>query len=342
MAVVTCPVGCGKLLKRSHINQHKDQCPQRSVICIHCSAQIAFLKIHKHEVVDCPKYPVTCTLCGQGGIPRGEIARHMDSTSGNCPQANISCKFYSVGCHFQDKRKDMPKHYDHTIESHLSLLMGKVVELKLTNDLLQDELNLAKGKLSEMFEQLCINTQTLKQVKERTVHGRLTWKLDLSSMQPLPTMVFSPAFYSACPGYQIRLRLDFRGVVEGDDVYSSVFVVLQKGEFDRHLMFPFSGQIRLTLVPQQSNRTVTDNSHQPISSVIVCKDIPRNTTGNINSRVNSRGRIRFAKQKDILAAPYLKNNALFFDISVISPAESCTTASVASNCNSGVMPRSPQ
>jgi hypothetical protein len=44
----------------------------------------------------------------------------------------------------QEKRKDMQKHYEHNLESHLSLLMGRVVELKLVNDSLQDELNIAK------------------------------------------------------------------------------------------------------------------------------------------------------------------------------------------------------
>ena len=59
----------------------------------------------KHEVVDCSRYPIPCTLCGQTGIPRGEIAQHMDSTAGSCPQANVMCKFRAVGCHFQVSAK---------------------------------------------------------------------------------------------------------------------------------------------------------------------------------------------------------------------------------------------
>ena len=48
-------------------------------------------------------------------------------------------------CDLQDKRKDMQRHYDSNVESHLSLLMGRVVELTLTNDMLRDELCAAKG-----------------------------------------------------------------------------------------------------------------------------------------------------------------------------------------------------
>ena len=44
----------------------------------------------------------------------------------------------------QDKRKDMGKHYDSNMESHLSLLMGRVMELTMTNDMLRDELCTAK------------------------------------------------------------------------------------------------------------------------------------------------------------------------------------------------------
>ncbi|KAK7111855.1 TNF receptor-associated factor 6-like [Littorina saxatilis] len=326
---MTCPLGCEKQLLRGQMTMHKEECPKRSIVCGHCKESIVFNKMHKHEVVDCSRYPVSCTLCGQTGVPRGEIAHHMDSTTGSCPQANVVCKFLSVGCHFQDKRKDMVKHYDANTESHLSLLMNQVVKMTVTNDMLRDELCTAKGKLTETSMQIAEHTETMKQLKERTVCGRLLWKLDLSNMQPLPNMVFSPPFYSSCPGYQMRLRLDFRGVSDGEDVYSSVFLVLQKGEFDQDLMFPYNGQVMVNLLPQSSNRNV---SNRKVSTVIKCKDIPRNITGNTNARVNSRGCTRFLKQKELLSPVYNKNNVLYFDLSVVNPSEN------DGNQNSGSVP----
>jgi hypothetical protein len=128
----------------------------------------------------------------------------------------------------------------------------------------------------------------------------------------------------------MRLRVDFRGALDGNDVYTSVYVVLQKGEFDSHLMFPYTGQVRITLIPQLSSRGNHhhNNNRQQISSVISCKEVPRNTTGNINSRINSRGRLRFAKHKDIMTMPFLKNNALFFDIVVLGSTDALGSSSV--------------
>ncbi|XP_076439481.1 TNF receptor-associated factor 6-like [Babylonia areolata] len=326
MENVQCPIGCQATLRRGQMTEHKEECPQRTVICSHCKESIVFVKVHKrhyinvhycylqkHEVVDCPKFPVPCTLCGQTGIARAEIARHMDSTTGSCPQANVVCKFRSVGCHFQDKRKDMQKHYDSSTETHLSMLMNRVVELTMTNDLLREELCVTKSKLADTSIQLVDHSQSIKQLKERTISGRLLWKLDMNNMNPLPNMVFSPPFYTSCPGYQLRLRLDFRGVCDGDEVYSSIFVVLQKGEFDADLLFPFNGQVRVSVLPHSSQI-----SSHCVSTIVKCKDIPRNTNGNVNARMNSRGCTRFIKQKELLSSSYSKNKIVFFDISMVA------------------------
>ena len=134
---------------------------------------------------------------------------------------------------------------------------------------------------------------------------------------------------------QMRLRLDFRGVCDGEDIFSSVFVVLQKGEFDQEIPFPFNGQVKVTLIAQNSNRNSTIHH---VSTIINCKDIPRNNTGSINARVNSRGRTRFIKQKELLSPIYNKNNVLFFDVSMVSQ---CEITSGMPNTNILVSPLSP-
>ena len=112
---------------------------------------------------------------------------------------------------------------------------------------------------------------------------------------------------------QIRLRLEFRGVVDADTVYSSLFVVLQKGEFDDEILFPFNAQVKVMLVPQTNGRIPSGLSE--LSTIVVCcKDVPRNLAGNVNSRSNSRGRARFMKQKELLSPPFNKNNVMFFDV----------------------------
>ena len=58
-------------------------------------------------------------------------------------------------------------------------------------------------KLAETSVQMVEHTLAMKQLKDRTISGRLLWKLDMNNLQPLPSMVFSPPFYSSCPGYQV-------------------------------------------------------------------------------------------------------------------------------------------
>ena len=53
------------------------------------------------------------------------------------------------------------------------------------------------------------HTHVMEQLKDRTVNGRLLWKLDLAGMIPMPGMVFSPPFYSCCPGYQVCRQQHF-------------------------------------------------------------------------------------------------------------------------------------
>lgn len=43
----------------------------------------------------------------------------------------------------------------------------------------------------------------LERLKERTISGRTHWRLNLQNMEPVPGMVFSPPFYTSCPGYMV-------------------------------------------------------------------------------------------------------------------------------------------
>lgn len=130
----------------------------------------------------------------------------------------------------------------------------------------------------------------------------------------------------------MRLRLDFNGVRDGEDYYSSVFIVLQRGEFDEELLFPFRGQIKVTLLTQSGGHS---EGAKNISAVINCMEVPRNTTGAVNSRINSRGQTRFIKKTDLMAPPYCNNKIIFFEIAMVVPCDSCT------GCTNGNLSRPP-
>lgn len=119
---------------------------------------------------------------------------------------------------------------------------------------------------------------------------------------------------------QMRVRLDFNGVRDGEEFYSSVFIVLQRGEFDSELLFPFNGQVKVSLLSQTGAQVAVPKN---VSAIIQCMEVPRNNTGSINARANSRGRTRFIKKSELFSATYFRNRNLFFEVAMVNPCENC-------------------
>lgn len=126
----------------------------------------------------------------------------------------------------------------------------------------------------------------------------------------------------------MRLRVDFNGMRDGDSYYSSVFVVLQQGEFDAEIPFPFNGQVKVSLLNQSNAR-----NKQHVTTVIQCLDVPRNNSGASNARPNSRGRTRFIKKSELFSQTYCKQRVIYFDVGMVyncdtcaSPVTACTAA----------------
>ncbi|PVD37606.1 hypothetical protein C0Q70_00202 [Pomacea canaliculata] len=312
MEQIDCPINCGAHFPRGQLESHQECCPQRRVTCSHCEQEVIFSQLHKHELLLCEKFPVTCKLCGEANILRKDISKHVDSAYGSCPQSNVPCKFFAAGCHFEVSQFDMSNRI--LLKFHGDIEHGTGIQLG------RSELHISEHAV------------LLERLKERTISGRTHWRLNLQNMEPVPGMVFSPPFYTSCPGYMMRLRLDFNGVRDGEDYYSSVFIVLQRGEFDEELLFPFRGQIKVTLLTQSGGHS---EGAKNISAVINCMEVPRNTTGAVNSRINSRGQTRFIKKTDLMAPPYCNNKIIFFEIAMVVPCDSCT------GCTNGNLSRPP-
>ena len=62
--------------------------------------------------------------------------------------------------------------------------------------------------------------------------------------------VYLPGFYTHSSGYRMCIRVVPRGLEEGKGTHMSLFVYLQKGQFDDHLKWPFRGEIAIQIVNQ--------------------------------------------------------------------------------------------
>ena len=61
---------------------------------------------------------------------------------------------------------------------------------------------------------------------------------------------YSPYFLSHRQGYQLQLRVDCGGVMDGKGSHISVFVYITKGEHDKSLKWPFEGSLTIRLLDQ--------------------------------------------------------------------------------------------
>ena len=60
-----------------------------------------FTHSQKHQLLECDKFPVNCVICGETGILREEITKHVDVVDGNCPLVTVPCNYFKLGCFFQ-------------------------------------------------------------------------------------------------------------------------------------------------------------------------------------------------------------------------------------------------
>ena len=62
---------------------------------------------------------------------------------------------------------------------------------------------------------------------------------------------FSPPFWSHTRGYKMCLRVSAKGQGRGKGTHVSIFVHLMRGEHDDYLMWPFRGDIRISVLNQR-------------------------------------------------------------------------------------------
>lgn len=143
----------------------------------------------------------------------------------------------------------------------------------------------------------------LKELQQSSVNGRLQWKVSLVTAWNKYT---SPSFYTSYPGYKLHICLELRGHVERDQTYASLFVILEKGQFDDELFFPFNAQCKAKVLSESSSMNEV---------VISCVNIPRCQVASEISNCQ-RGRLRFMPTNVLLSEDYCVHNNIYLDIKV--------------------------
>jgi predicted RNA-binding Zn-ribbon protein involved in translation (DUF1610 family) len=145
---------------RIDFNKHLEECPHRVETCKHCNIQVLVSQLAHHHVLQCPKFPVNCPVCGEADIIRENMNSHTNIINGDCPMVIVPCCFRHIGCMHQDKRSKMPKHYIDSSTQHLMLLSTKLVDLETKHRL---DLQMCKKGFEQSFNALCDKYTQLEQ-----------------------------------------------------------------------------------------------------------------------------------------------------------------------------------
>ena len=156
----------------------------------------------------------------------------LQHTRTKCPYTLTPCKYKSIGCDMELKRKDISAHEEDD-KLHLRVALETVTTLRA-------ECLLFKRSGSVTF----------------TVRG-------FQKMKSAGEVFKSPSFYTHSNGYHMSLGVVANGCGSGKGTHVSVFVRWLSGKYDSVLKWPFVGSVSFTLMNQ-----LQDDAHYSESLII--------------------------------------------------------------------------
>nr|ALJ01851.1 TRAF [Mizuhopecten yessoensis] len=125
-AFLPCPNRCSHMPLRKDLTNHlEEMCPLRLLKCPTCHIELQAEYLQKH-VDSCPLASVKCQFCGNEGLIREQLQRHLNN---DCPKAVIDCEFKELGCKETVERQSMAKHMQHCQQDHMQQMCTTIVSL---------------------------------------------------------------------------------------------------------------------------------------------------------------------------------------------------------------------
>jgi hypothetical protein len=248
-----------------------------------------------------------------------------------CPLTEVNCPLHYAGCEVRLPRKDMPEHMTDTV-THLTLLatvtqslfrenqeLRQTVEKRdsIVDKLMKENQRLGQKMKDREFKVSAVNQslqahkseiQNLKDEVQRLKFHKLGLPCDFR-IEDNDGDVYLPGFYTHSSGYRMCIRVVPRGLGKGKGTHISLFVYLQKGQFDDHLKWPFRGEIAIQIVNQAGD-------HDHFGNSVIYNDVTVDASGNRvvdGKRSQGWGYNQFFSRSDLQYNPkkntqYLKND----------------------------------
>ena len=272
---VVCPHSCGDSFQQRQLEGHKaNDCHNRPFTCQYCDHKATYIAITDEHWPICKQYPLECpNKCGENAIERQHLPKHLEET---CPLQVIKCEFSYAGCEAECQRQHMQTHLEENVVVHLNKVSyrnkqqeSQINALRLKTEQQQQEMEKYKRQTEK---QQSMNEQQQKQIvalMSTLAQVALKVKKPLAPVfVPPPDIVMtdfethkktgdrwiSPPFYSHIGGYKMCLNVYANGSGSGKATHVSVFVFLNRGEYDDQLKWPFCGDITIQLLNQSRDK----------------------------------------------------------------------------------------
>ena len=144
---VSCNNGCGESLERRYMEDHcTKSCPKRPYHCQYCDFYATYDVVCNKHIRTCKKYPVPCPNgCRDVSLVKGQLKKHISE----CPIEVLECDFKELGCNEKIPRKDLVKHMEDNMRSHLTLVSKQSLQTSVRLKETQGQLRAVQQQLSK-------------------------------------------------------------------------------------------------------------------------------------------------------------------------------------------------
>ena len=174
-------------------------------------------------------------------------------------------------------------------------------------DLLCDKLDELEGKVND-----------LQQEVNASRNGKLVWRISdfqnamMKAKNDEETAIFSNTIYTGRCGYKLRAVAYPNGIASGKGTHLSLYILIEKGEFDALLKWPFKQKVFFTLLDQSKNSSSVAHRREELLG-------DRNSTSFVKPENDANPGWGFPKfiTLDILkSGSYLRDDCIFIKIEV--------------------------
>ena len=325
---------------------HYPQCSKYPIDCPNKCREYPFerQKIESHLVNECPLTLVDCLFHYAGcdvQVPRKDMPEHMKETATHLTLlASITHNLVKEN----QKLRESDRQFQGKIRTETESLKEEVEKLKLSLVKENQELRETMKKNDQQYHEKLLITQEEMQAKHTEMQTMWTKmqateneteslkeemkevKLALKRCSRFPKVyhvkiteynVYLPAFYTHPECYKMCVRVVPNGCRSGKGIHVSIYTYLMKCSYDKHLKWPFRGNITIQIVNQAGD-------HDHVEKIISYNDMTLNDyAGRVISTVTDRskglGEPQFLSHSDLeynaaKKTQYLKDNHLMIHV----------------------------